>query len=184
MPRKKKGQNKINGDDAQEIVELVEQLADGFKNFELEQVQGVFFGRNKWGRVTGLDIEYNTEVEVEKPNGRKVTREATVSTSVEIQQVPERARLAPFELVHGLIAPAEEHRFEIIAIMAKHGINYEHPPIFAIPPGSEYLVYADKFYIVNVPNETISEPTTLEEFSIATKALFEYQHKRVKEIYG
>ena len=182
MP-KNKGRNKINGDDAQEVVELVEQLTDGLQDMELRQVQGVFFGRNRYGRITNVDIQYNTEIEVEKPNGRKVTREATVSTSVDIQDIPPNSKLAPFELVNGLIAPAEENRFKILEIIANNGIRYAHPPIFTIS-NNDFLVYVDKFLIVNIKDETVKEPTTLEELNTLLRPMFNFQRKRIKEIYG
>jgi len=182
MPPRKKGRNKINGDDADEIVDLISQLTDGLQDMEIKQVQGVFFGRDRYGFIRAVDIEYKTEIEVERPNGKKVTREATISTSVEIQKVPENARLAPFEIVNGLIAPAELDRFDIIKILEDNDIHYKNPPLFTISDNL-YLVYAEKYLIVNTKDKTVQEATTLEELDKFIKPMFTYQSRKIKAVY-
>lgn len=193
LPKKKKN-NHINKDEAEKIGEFLvsigEEISESNATLRKEALgKAEERGASEYFRIGKVDAEYTLSIRLKQDSDNSERqKESEVTMTASYDRISSSMDTAPFNVLFGVISPAEQRREEIGKVL--DNLNTPMPfdaPIFSIKPGVFWVIYPDSMthYVVslNLPNEVrrVDDLNTLNEL---TASLFLFLQKQLAKTYG
>lgn len=188
IPPPKPTPNQIDGEDAAEIGEFISAATNEMQKYDNIEMIKALNGAKTYARVSGARIKYDMTIQVSKAKDgvRNVKeRNAEIEVQLDINNISAAEKLAPFELVNGVIGPAEVSRPNIEAVLIANSININNHtcPMFAVST-DKYWVYVNNAHIiVDTKNKTIETIQDLNTLTNRLLPMFQFMSSKLDLIY-
>lgn len=191
VPLPPKKDNRIDKNEAKFIGDFLETIGDELKSSN---------ARLKHRALTDIDVpmdvvtinkvtaEYKLSLDIskdDKDSSRNRKSEVVISAEYDVTKNPAYNK-APYNILYGIISPAERDRERIISLMKDNNIPVLNTnPIFNIRENVYWVPVLSgdpRYYIVSLANQTCIMVKTLEELNNHIAGMLVFLHKQLQSI--
>lgn len=132
--------------DREELAAILADTTAAVQDANRQSREDALSGADSYVVYTRGSVDYSAQVKAVRENdeGQEVSRDIDldIHQEYEVVRAPTRSALAPFELVNGVLGPAETRRHEIEELLSRFGRS-GHPALFKCGDDRYWAAYTD-----------------------------------------